>query len=210
MKDDSFWTSDVSILFTSRRLVEFFPTADQTVSERLNAISRLIIYISAALAIYRSNHTPLVFGMFLLFMIHLLWTNKTKSPETFEDLLIPPAEVVEPPQQESGCVMPTAENPFMNFLLQDQPNRAAACKGPGVQEIAANLLNKQLFDDVDDLFDRNNNQRMFMTMPVTTNTPDTEKFRDWLMKSEPCKAKNQCWPYEDPRVQRQLIPEDLE
>lgn len=218
---DSFWGDDISILFNTNRWVEFFPTSDQSLSERMNSVTRLVIYISIALAVYQGKATALHFGALIVVMIYFMWKNYTKGNivESMDPLLpksgiiMPSVEVSQKTheQLEKNCVMPTPQNPFMNYLAGDNPSRASACKGSGVQEMASNLLDKQLFEDVDDLFSKNGNQRLFRTMPSTTQIPDREKYANWLIKgSDNCKEDKICPPFDDLRLQRQLIPEDLE
>jgi len=203
---DPFWGDDPSILLQKDRLVEFFPTTDQTLPERLNAVTRLIIYVAIALSVYQERATAAHFGILLMVMLYFMYKNQTIFKPT--DLI---EESVEPFSPKVDCVMPTPQNPYMNFLIGDTPGRAPACKGPGVQETAANLLDSQLFSDVDDLFSRNANQRLFRTMPETTGIPDRERYANWLVKGEGgCKTTGDCAPYEDLKQQRQLIPEDLD
>lgn len=255
---DPFWVDDPTILVAKGRLVEFFPTADMTVSEKMNSVSRLVIYVSVILAVYQNQSMPIHFGILLLGILWFLWKNQTvvdREPlqklehfadseedliEQFEPGTVPTPRVARPQEPripveraiaktmpvikqsatvelpdltktDAACVMPTAQNPFMNHLMYDDPKRGRACQGPGIQEQAANLLDKQLFDDVNDLYSRNANQRLFRTMPNTTRIPDTQNFANWLVKGEPnCKEDGQCYPWEDIRQQRQLIPEDLD
>lgn len=209
---DPFWGDDPTILFQKDRLVEFFPTADQTLPERLNSISRLVIYVGIALSIYQSRATAIHFGILLLGMLYIMYKNQTilKLKETLGDD-VTTGNNNENLEEFADCVMPTPQNPFMNFLVGDTPGRKPACKGPGVQETAANLLDRQLFTDVDDLYSRNANQRLFRTMPETTGIPDRERYANWLIKGEEgCKTTGHCPPYEDLKFQRQLIPEDLD
>lgn len=63
---DQIWTQDFSVLFKSERLMEFFPTKDQTNEERVNAIVRLSLYVSVGLAVYHSNAK--YFSIFLFFL----------------------------------------------------------------------------------------------------------------------------------------------
>jgi hypothetical protein len=65
---DQLWINDFNILFKRDRIMEFFPTKEQTHNERINAIVRLSLYISILLAIYHSNIKFFaIFGFFLAF-----------------------------------------------------------------------------------------------------------------------------------------------
>lgn len=63
---DPLWTQDFNVLFKPDRLMEFFPTKDQTNEERVNAIVRLSFYVSIGLVVYHSN--PKFFAIFLFFL----------------------------------------------------------------------------------------------------------------------------------------------
>lgn len=212
---DPFWADDPSVLLQKDRLVEFFPTGDQTLPERMNAISRLIIYISVILAVYQERATAVHFGILLMAMLYIMYKNQTivklaRGDVSLADAATAPLETFADSSGEV-CRMPTLQNPFMNHLLGDVPGQMAACKGPGIQEMASNMLDRQLFSDVDDLYNRNSNARLFRTMPETRGTPDRERYANWLVKGDGgCKTSGNCAPFQDLRHQRQLIPEDLD
>ncbi len=212
---DPFWGDDPSFLLRGNRLREFFPTKDQSVAERMNALTRLTIYISVAVALYQSKTHPLQIGGLLVGLIFFMWNTQTVTTEKFASTRPVPPRLLNDESAsgigERDCVQPTAENPYMNRLLYDAAERPPACRGPGMQEMAANMLDKQLFNDVDDVYSRNANQRMFRTMPSTTRVPERESFASWLVDGDgSCKTnKDKCAPAEDLRYQRHLIPEDL-
>jgi hypothetical protein len=197
-KDDPFWGDQPAILFHTARLIEFFPSADQTVEERLNSITRLVIYIGIFLSVYHAQFGPLQMAGLAIAGIYAMWRNHSVlRQEHFNG---------------DVCTPPTPENPMMNFLAMDPAERPPACQGPEVQAEAAQLLEYQLFEDVDDLFARASSQRQFVTNPVTTRIADTRKFAEALHGDDVrnCKSDNYCPPYIDPRSNRQLIPEDIE
>lgn len=186
---DKFWGQDTSILIDTQKLHEFFPTSDQTLAEKVNSISRLIVYTCGVIAIYQKNGTALQYGLFLLIVIFVMWNKRTVT-EKFE------------------CTKPTSQNPFMNHLQYDPYDKPVACVGKETQELASNLLHKQLFEDIDDLFDKRANERLFMTNPSTSRIPDREKFANWLAAGQTdCKTDGICPPFEDLRYTRKEIPE---
>lgn len=63
---DPLWIHDFNILLKRERLMEFFPVKDQTNEERVNAIVRLSLYVSIALAAYYSNAK--YFAIFAFFL----------------------------------------------------------------------------------------------------------------------------------------------
>jgi hypothetical protein len=218
VQDDPFWGDDPPMLLKLSRLSEFFPTADQTVPERMNSISRLVLYVCVALSVYQRRTVPLQICVIFLAAILLIWKKQTvfdaaaeasaKAPKApanraaKEDFLDFVPFDAPPPT----CTEPSYENPCMNFLLGDPPTRGPACVGPQAEGMATNYLNRHLYRDVDDLFGDLNNR--FITQPVTTVPNDRDKFADWLFKDASCKDR-QCPPYSDPTRNRQLTPNDV-
>ena len=194
MVSDPFWIDNPQIL--TSRLTEMWPTPDQTLPERMNSITRFIIFTCVAMSIYKSSFVPFQIGISLVLLLVVFWKNQTLSPteQPKDGFQVFPAT----------CTMPTKENPFMNHLPGDAPDKPAACTGTGVQEQAVNLLNSQLFDDVDDLYNKNANQRLFTTTPSTTVPNDRESFMNWTLNGqENCKlTPGDCYPYEGLELQK--------
>jgi hypothetical protein len=206
-KGDNFWGENVEILWNKDRLSEFFPLSHQTLEERVNALTRLIIYISTVVAFYKSNGQPIQFGIFLLLVIYILWNNRGKVNDTVIDTIdsnLEETENFEPAPIQ--CTKPTKENPFMNVLYGDPLNKPPPCQDPGTQETASNLLRKQLFMDTDDLFDKRSNERLFLTTPASL-VPDREKYANWLIGGiTDCKTDGFCPESQDLRYDRRDKP----
>ena len=199
-EDDPFWGDQPNVLLHTGRLIEFFPTRDQTLQERLNAISRLIVYVGVCMSVVQGKLTPLQLSGLGLAAVYLMWRNQSVvSVEGFDHR-----------EATARCTAPDRENPFMNYLPGDPADKPAACKGPYTEEMASNLLNEQLYNNVEDLFGRQASQRQFYTMPVTEQINDRDKYARWLYQQNTgCKLSGDCQPYEDLRLGRQLIPEDI-
>ena len=187
---DPFWTDDIDILFDKNRLVEFFPTRDQTNKERLNSISRLIIYSSIALAFYNSSFKPIIFMALGLGVVSIINSKNTLIEEPFG------------PGSRRGCTPPTRDNPFMNVQLSDyyyNPDRPPACdpQDPLVKEKIEDSFEYNLYKDVGDIFNKYHSQREFVTNPSTTIPNDRDAWAHALfgnMKS--CKDNPyHCEPY---------------
>ena len=104
--------------------------------------------------------------------------------------------------QAKVCVTPTVDNPFMNVALSDytnMPNRDVCddiLDNPHIKEQIEKNFNYGLYQDVGDVWGRNNGQRQFYTMP-NTSIPNKQKvFALWLYNRGPtCKEGNgyQCY-----------------
>ena len=211
IKKDSFWTDNPSILLDRNRLVEFVPTADMTQPEKLNALTRLLVYTGIVLLAYTRKlwplYIPLLGCVFVAFLFKMSRQERgdlaqQKRDDATESLPDPTADIRPP-----FCTPPTRENPFMNVLMNewgDNPTRPAACKYDGVESETRSHFNYNLYKDIDDLYEKNNGQRQFFTMPYTTIPNDQGSFARWLYKvPSTCKEdQSNCMRYEDLRANR--------
>ena len=115
-------------------------------------------------------------------------------------------------ENEQTCTKPTRNNPFMNYTVNeilDNPTRPAACDytDPKVNKELEDHFNYNLYKDIDDLFDKNNSQNRFVTMPFTTIPNDQGGFARWLYDTPvTCKEDQEaCLDYEDLRRNRKPV-----
>ena len=108
-------------------------------------------------------------------------------------------------QINEQCTSPTKENPLMNRNLYDNPLKDPACEyDDKTSELVNEKFGYNLYQDIDDMFERYNSQRQFYTTP-NTNLPNNQtEFAKWLYQTEPtCKETGvQCVRYEDLRTKR--------
>jgi hypothetical protein len=114
------------------------------------------------------------------------------------------------------CVRPTVDNPFMNFnYITDSYKRPPGCKAFLYDDKQSFKLKKQINDsfnynmyrDVSDLYNKNNSQREFFTMPWTTWPNDQTSFAKWCYRTGPtCKELGvKCAPYWNPTASYSLL-----
>ena len=168
---DPLWVFDARILFRSDRVHEFFPYFHMRYNERINALTRLVLYCSAALSIVRRSFTPGVVGLGVCLILAFSCRQEMQRTEKLSGT--------------SACQMPTKDNPFMNVLptdLSDRPNRPPACSHavPEVAKGVKDSFERGLFMSVDDLWEKKNGQRQFYTMDHTTVPNEQGKFARWL------------------------------
>ncbi len=175
---DPFWFNKREILFNKDRLTEFFPVASMTNNEKLNAILRLSIYVSGVLVVYHKNLNVLLIPLFVaLVTLYIYKFNNVQDEEDKQEGF----------SLKSDCTLPTENNPFMNTLLTDvgvYKPRKEACLLENVEKDVKKYFNKGLYKDVGDLYEKNNGQRQFFTMPNTNEYGikhgDTVKFANAL------------------------------
>ena len=166
---DKIWYEDLGVLV--RRYAEFFPSRDETFAERCNAITRLFIYLAVAMYIYNRSVKYAVFFVVAALLLALVYAGRGPDPTRTT------ASNVEAFDGRAACTRPTANNPTMNFLYGDSPNRPAACPYDQVKNDIDPKLNAGMFRDVGDLNDSN---RQFYTMPSTTIVNDRQAFADFV------------------------------
>jgi len=108
-------------------------------------------------------------------------------------------------EKKKDCRKPTENNPFMNPLVSDygNDNDPVPCNSDDdtIKKDINISFNKDLYRDVEDLFDVKNSQRQFYTIPAPTNPPDFVSFANWAYRpAQICKVdQDKCLRDEDIR-----------
>lgn len=110
--------------------------------------------------------------------------------------------------ERNTCRRPTADNPLMNTPAIDYGNQdiPVACNANDdeIKDEIVTSFNKDLFRDIDELFDKENSQRQFYTVPNTAVPNNQRAFAESLYKLPTetiCKEdQNACYRWEDLRV----------
>ena len=171
MQRDPVWYDDVSVL--ARRWHQFFPRASMSYEERTNALVRLILYITMAVYLYNRDGRVVVFGFVALGVVSALH----RPPITKEPF--GPALPIVTSAPSTQCKKSSAENPFANYLLTDDANDPPACQYDDHKDQIRENFNRNLFRNPEDLWERQNSQRQFFSLPYAKN-PDTKAFGEFL------------------------------
>ena len=78
--DDSLWTQDLYILLNKDRLVEFYPTSDMSVEEKVNSIVRFLMYAGLISSYLKKDLKPLAICAILVFIVTYLFYPNMKQP----------------------------------------------------------------------------------------------------------------------------------
>lgn len=105
--------------------------------------------------------------------------------------------------KKNNCRKPTADNPFMNVVFSDYldaSNTPEPCNSDETQDKSKFLYNSTIYRNIEDVFERENSQRLFYTLPITTIPNKQKDFADWLYKTGPqCKENtSNCTYFEEP------------
>ena len=148
-----FWFNDPIILFNQESILQIWPTQQMNFESKLNAISRLVIFMSLLGFIFTRNLNLIIIGIVTLAIIFTLYKLRKQSIVKFKE-----GFSVNPSIQPSASHMTTnpvtlesvlrsefhpttKKNPFGNVLLTDiadNPNRKAA----------APSFNPDVYDDI--------------------------------------------------------------
>jgi len=104
---------------------------------------------------------------------------------------------------KSKCKKPTADNPYMNIVFSDYLDAANVpepCNSDQTKDDAQYLYNSTVYRNIEDVYERQNSQRLFYTLPITTIPNKQGEFADWLYKTGPqCKENtSKCTYFEEP------------
>ena len=107
--------------------------------------------------------------------------------------------------KEQTCRKPTADNPFANIVFADYldaGNVPEPCNvdNKDIQKEMNYLYNSSIYRNIEDVFERENSQRIFYTVPITTIPNKQTEFANWLYKTGPtCKENSaNCTYFEEP------------
>tara|TARA_B100000575_G_scaffold293962_1_gene307263 strand:- start:5399 stop:6106 length:708 start_codon:yes stop_codon:yes gene_type:complete len=196
---DPFWYDDIRVLFNYNRLDEFFPTYDMTVSEQLNSVVRLSIYLSIIFFIYTNSANSIYISLIVLLFTYFVYSNSDYKLYTDTLSHINSKKGITKEKYSKQLVSPTIDNPFMNISYDDyikNPNRESLNKAnnyinPKLNEDIFSKFKYNLYKDSDDIYNKKASQRQFYTMPVTTIPNQQTRFANWLYKTPPtCKEGN--------------------
>ena len=207
----NFWIQDPTILIKSNEILNIWPSVKKNKNENLNAITRLIIFLSVlGYIITRNKKVPFSGLISMLAIIILHYSDKVGTPlnisgnkEGFN------TDISHDASNKGQFTEPTPTNPLMNVMmneLNENPNRKPAA--PSFNPVFENKINnatkefvakefddpnidEKLFKDLGDSFDFNQSMRTWHPMPNTQCPNDQESFAEFCygdMKS--CKEGN--------------------
>jgi len=162
---DAIWFESPQILFDKARLLEFWPSQNQTSFERVNATTRFVLYATLMVYLTKEDNRVLILAAMSILVMFVLY--KGNAIEGLSE-----ARTVE---GGPGCQKPTKDNPMGNYLFgADDPKRPAACYYPTVKNDVRTLLDDTVpignfrSRAADPQYQRNLAARQFVTMPVST------------------------------------------
>lgn len=199
-----FWLTDPNVLVNKDKITEIWPTSKMDFSEKLNAITRLVIALTFFGSFSGNKNQIIITGVVTIMCIALLYFLKTKKTKegfyVLEDTSngtghkkkYEPVSIT-----NKDFTVPTLSNPVMNILPQeraDNPHRkpAAPCFDENIEEkinenvknIVANnfedsSIKEKLFQDLGDKITFDRSMRQWYSTANTQTPNDQKSFAEW-------------------------------
>lgn len=165
---DPFWFNKKELLFDKKKLSEFWPSKYQTYEERVNAITRFILYSGIIISLYNHKSDPLVMSILLIAILVVISKSKNKI---LEKLIY---------DKKSNCKSPELNNPMGNQLPFDDVYRKPACNS----DLVSNQISNELFSEFPtkglSSINKNFIERQFFSNPNTDIVNDQKGFASSL------------------------------
>ena len=195
-----FWTENINSLFEP----VLIPTDYMSIDEKLNTITRLVIFICIIVALILRDVRIILLMIILVLLIAVVYTYQNNfSIQTDKFLDKKNLDIVD----NSVCIKPTKNNPYMNPNLLHINDEIPACpiSNDFIEEKADALFDDGMYKNADDIYDRSTSKRQFYTVPGSTIPNDQTTFANWLYNRGPtCKEDNgfRCYTnlYRDLRI----------
>lgn len=181
--NDIFWLENPRILFKKNKITQIWPYKKMNLYEKLNAVTRFIIFISILGFMIFNNYILLLIGIILLLLVVFIYFYlKNKSVESFEDLR-------DEYLNTTDC---NDKNPLCNVMMnhyEDNVNKKEVSKY--YDETKEDLINEnakkfilknnknndnigEIFENLDDQLNFETSMRQFYINPSTT-IPNNQK-----------------------------------
>jgi len=189
--NSKFWLYDPSILLKKEEMFEFWPHQNQTMSKKLNAITRSILVLTTLGYLSTKSINILISGIVTLVVIVALFKTKEQEGFDFEERSKKANKELNNlniNELAKKLTNPTKENPYMNHMLTDyasNPEKPPALPvfnskvKKSVDNAVFSGLDPRLFSSLGDAMEYDSFARNFHTMPVTTNPSDQKAFAEF-------------------------------
>ena len=199
------WFQDPKQLFSKDKVLEFWPSANQSPADRINATTRFIIYSACFIYLIKRDIRIFVLAGMVIAVLYVL-----EKGGLVNEGLPPNVRPTFISEGHQGCQLPTVDNPMANVLLGDyttDPNRPPACYYPTVAGKVKKLLDDTIPYDCGrsrcplPKYQRNAAARQFITAPVSTIPGDQTAFAEWcygkknrpMCRDDPSKCDPNFW-----------------
>lgn len=166
-------------------MLEFWPSKYQNHEDKITATLRFILYSGVMLSLHNQNSSYVVMAIIIMFLIVIGIEHKNYKPKKNNVHRCTNSQLMKNVKQD--CQKPTEENPFANVLItdyNDNPDRPPACPSDEVADIVDKKFRKNLYMDIDSIYQKENSERQFFSTSNTTIPNDQVNFAKWLYEPE--------------------------
>ena len=191
--DNNIWFSNINLLFSKDNLFKIVPSSNMTMGEKINTITRFALYLSILLYLTSGNYLYFYIILVTVVSSYLLYIfkgseffhgsnevdNTTLNSTTYENSTTSVNSL-------KDCTEPTNDNPLMNPLIGDNPNKNKEACNITDNTILENIDKKfcdRLYQNTSNIFSNRNDQQRFYSMPNTRIPNDQSAFANWLYKT---------------------------
>jgi hypothetical protein len=214
-----FWAENPNVIFQQQYFFEFFPSENMTYSQKLNAVSRMIIYLTFFMFIFTKSIRLLIISLITLSSIYFLYNHQKQEKRKLENKNLEnfTSSVAKDLLEQNNIELqgnvfanPTSINPFSNVLISDYDYNVN--KKPAAPSFNTNVNNDiliqakqlvseanpdqpdisdKLFKDLGEQFVFEQSLRPFHSNPSTTIPNDQQGFAEFCYGSMvSCKEGN--------------------
>lgn len=187
-----YWFDDLTELYNFNKLHIFWPSKYISNEENVNALTRFFLYSGMILTLFNDNNTYILISLLIIFLMPLNISKSIKKPNK-NNVSKSTNPLMKNVYQD--CQKPSDDNPFANVMMNEyieNPERLPACFIEDVKDDVNEKFHKNLFLDIDSIYEKENSQRQFFTTANTTIPNDQVNFAKWLyMKDKNCKSNNE-------------------
>lgn len=194
-KNTNFWLNDICVLFKHDNLLQVFPYDNLSNNEKLNAITRFVVYISLFGFMLMNNYIILLVGIVLILGILYLYLMQDKKENMKLRESMKGNEI-----NETSNITESIRNPFSNVLMSDyESNPQKKEYNAEYNENEEDRLNTkvkqfilennkdnkdigQIFNNLGDEFEFENSLRQFNANPITTIPNNQTEFLKYCYK----------------------------
>ena len=206
-----FWYNNLSILLSKEYIFELWPRANMQYSQKLNAITRLVLLLSSLGFFFTKSYGIIISCIItLIVIVYFYKTNNTKEDVLFDDkntTKVSKEGFASPETYQTfkkSFTEPTSDNPLQNINMLDvnvNPQRNPAPPSfnkvvesdinkkvkEQINKIHGSDIDKKLFKNLGEDLNFENSMRQFYTMPNTRTPNDQKAFLDYCYGDLPSK-----------------------
>lgn len=185
-----YWFEDINEILNRDNILDFWPSKYQSYESKVNSLTRFILYAGILLSLYNTNTIYIIISLFLIFLIALNVEKQIRKPKKNNVHKCTNPKIMKNVKQD--CQKPTDDNPFGNVLINDytdNPTKLPACSIEAVEDDVNKKFRKNLYMDIDSIYEKENSERQFYSTANTTIPNDQVNFAKWLYQvNKNCKT----------------------